>query len=420
MPKLTELDRYSIGVGDRFGQQAEPQLQACLLARAHGIRVTPVWNKSNREHLWIGSGPADTRAAAEAAVRRLSWRGPYHVDADHVTLATVERFLADCDFFTLDVADRIGERADNEAVSAFLRRHPELTAGVVVPRLEQPLQFSATPLERTACRYLSAVREAGRIYQRIAASKGEEAFVVEVSMDETDQPQTPADLLLILAALADEGVPLQTIAPRFSGRFNKGIDYLGDVEQFGREFKADLAVVEFASKQYGLPRSLKLSVHSGSDKFSLYPIMRRYLQTSGAGLHLKTAGTTWLEEVAALAESGGDALILCKQIYVQALDRLDELCAPYAAVIAIDRAMLPKAEQVSRWDPQQFVAALRHDPRNPGFNPHFRQLLHVGYKIAAEMGDRYLAAIKDHQEAIGRRVTDNLYRRHILPLFPQS
>ena len=162
-------------------------------------------------------------------------------------------------------------------------------------------------------------------------------------MDETDAPQTPPELLVILTLLADAGVYLQTIAPKFTGRFNKGVDYVGDLAQFEREFNDDLAVIAHAVKTYGLPKNLKLSVHSGSDKFSLYPIIRRALQRTGAGVHLKTAGTTWLEELIGLSEAGGDGLALAKEIYAYALEHVDELCAPYASVIDIDRAKIGRA-----------------------------------------------------------------------------
>ena len=163
-----------------------------------------------------------------------------------------------------------------------------------------------------AGKYLLAVRNAGEIYRHIASSKGENGFIAEVSMDETDAPQTPPELLIILAALADEGIQLQTIAPKFTGRFNKGVDYVGALPQFEREFNEDLAVIAYSIQQYGLPGNLKLSVHSGSDKFSLYPIIRRAMEKTGAGVHLKTAGTTWLEELIGLAEAGGDGLELAQ------------------------------------------------------------------------------------------------------------
>src|SRR5439155_17089146 len=163
-----------------------------------------------------------------------------------------------------------------------------------------------------------AVQEAGRIYCHIKRAIGRGRLIAEVSMDETDCPQTPPELLVILASIADEAIPVQTVAPKFTGRFNKGIDYIGDLAQFENEFNADLAVIAFAVKKYGLPKNLKLSVHSGSDKFSIYAAIRRALQRHKAGLHIKTAGTTWLEELIGLAEADGEGLVLAKEIYTEA------------------------------------------------------------------------------------------------------
>ena len=100
-----------------------------------------------------------------------------------------------------------------------------------------------------------------------------------------------------------------------------------------------------------------------------------------------------------------------------ALKRFDELCKPYAAVIDVDPAALPPAEAVDAWDGAAFAAALRHDPSCEAYNPSLRQLLHVGYKVAAEMGTRFVGALEDHADVIAENVTENLYRRHIHPLF---
>jgi hypothetical protein len=235
-------------------------------------------------------------------------------------------------------------------------------------------------------------------------------------MDETDSPQTPPELLIILAAIADQKIPIQTIAPKFTGRFNKGVDYVGDVKQFEKEFNEDLAVIAFAIAKYGLPPSLKLSVHSGSDKFSIYEPMRKALAKFGAGVHIKTAGTTWLEELIGLAEAGGDGLEITKEIYAYAMDHVDEFCAPYASVIDIDKAKLPSAAVVNGWSSKKFTDALRHDQKNPGYNPSFRQLLHVSFKVAAKKGDRYYAALKKHEAIVARNVTENLFERHMKPL----
>ncbi len=136
-----------------------------------------------------------------------------------------------------------------------------------------------------------------------------------------------------------------------------------------------------------------------------------------AGVHLKTAGTTWLEEVIGLAEAGGEGLALAKEIYAEALAHIDELCAPYATVIDIDRAKLPAAAAVDGWTSEQFVRALRHNPADGQFNPHLRQLLHVGFKIAAKIGPRYLKQLEACEPSIARNVTENLLERHIRPLF---
>ncbi len=355
--------------------------------------------------------------AADAAVKELGWKKPYHVDADHIRLETVDGFIASADFYTIDVADAIGQPAEPAAVTAFTDRHVNLTGRLKIPGIDNPFETTRADVERIAGKYLRAVQEAGKIYRHIAAAKGEGNFITEVSMDETDHPQTPPELLIILAAMADEKIPLQTIAPKFTGRFNKGVDYVGDIAQFEKEFNEDLAVIAFAVGKFGLPKNLKLSVHSGSDKFSIYAPIRRAIAKFNAGLHIKTAGTNWLEEVIGLAEAGGDGLALAKEIYAKALVKMDALCAPYAAVIDIDAAKLPSAQKVSDWSSSQFVAALRHDPRNPAFNPSLRQLIHVGYKIAAQMGDRYLKMLEACEQSVAKNVTENLYERHLKPLF---
>lgn len=411
------ISKFSIGVGDRFAHQATAQLRAFQAALAQGVQVVPVWNKSNREHNIIGSEPASVRAAADAAVKAAGWSLPHHVDADHIGLKTVDRFMAVSDFFTMDVADFIGQPAAPEAIKAFADRHPELTGQIKIAGIDRPLPGSRAEVERVAGKFLLAVQEAGKVSRHIAAAKGEGSFIPEISMDETDSPQTPPELLIILAAITDEKIPIQTIAPKFTGRFNKGVDYVGEVPQFEREFNDDLCVIAHAVKHYGLPDNLKLSVHSGSDKFSLYGPIRRALKKHSAGVHLKTAGTTWLEEVIGLAEAGGPGLALAKEIYAEALAHIDDLCAPYATVIAIDRTKLPDAATVNGWSSEQFVRALRHNQSDAQFNPNVRQLLHVGFKVAARMGRRYLDQLEACEDSVARNVTTNLLERHLRPLF---
>jgi hypothetical protein len=417
MPNSLLLPKYSIGVGDRFAHQAQAQLAACIMAAEQGVEVIPVWNKSNREHNIIGSEPSGTRAAADAAVKKLHWTKPYFLDADHINLSTVDRYLEPCDFFTVDVAELIGKPADEAAIDRFVDTHAELVGELTIPGVERSFHTDRQLVNAIVQKYLAAVQEAGRIYRKIEQRKGQGTFVTEVSMDETDSPQTPVELLIILAAISDEKIPIQTIAPKFTGRFNKGVDYVGDVAQFSQEFSDDLAVIAFAVGRYGLPENLKLSVHSGSDKFSIYGPIREAMKKFGAGVHLKTAGTNWLEELIGLAEAGGEGLKLAKEIYSEAYSHRDELCAPYAAVIDIDPAKLPAPDEVNKWSADQFVSALRHDPKSAAYNSSIRQLLHVGFKVAAKLGDRYLNLLRAEEPTIARNVTTNLFERHIKPLF---
>ncbi len=365
MNKYFPIGKYSFGMGDRFARQARAQLQTCARAASLGTDIVPVWNKSNREHVTIGSEPAQSRAAADAAVKALHWNKPYFLDADHIRLETVDRFLPHSDFFTIDVADWIAKPAPAEAVRRFLERHGELVGAIAIEGIHHPFQTTRTGVESIVNKYLLAVLEAGKIYRHIAQGKGAGNFVTEVSMDETDAPQTPVELLVILAALSDEGIPLQTIAPKFTGRFNKGVDYAGDVAQFEKEFNEDLAVIAFAVRKYGLPATLKLSVHSGSDKFSIYGAIRRALRRFGAGVHVKTAGTTWLEEVIGLAE-GAAAGWRWRRKFTPArwITRMN--CArPTRRCWTLIGIGCRRRPQVGRWTSEQFVSALRHDQKTP-------------------------------------------------------
>ena len=411
------LPKYSMGIGDRFAHQGKAQLAAFVKARQLGVEVTPVWNKSNREHLIVHSEPPSVRAEADAAVAALGWQGPYFVDADHIGLKTVDGFVATSDFFTIDVADFIGKPAGEDETRAFVAAHAKYAGSLRVPGIDRALDVTAERIQSIARKYLYAVKEAGKVYRHIEQAKGAGTFVPEVSMDETDQPQTPVELLFILAALGAERIPVQTIAPKFTGRFNKGVDYVGEVTQFEREFNDDLAVIAFAIGEFGLPANLKLSVHSGSDKFSIYPAIRSAIRRTGAGLHIKTAGTTWLEELIGLASAGGEGLAIAKDVYAQALGRFDELCGPYATVIDIDQAKLPPAGEVATWDGDRYARTLRHDQSSPHYNPHVRQLLHVGYKVAAQMGDRYTGALRANEAVVAQNVTENLFDRHLRRVF---
>jgi hypothetical protein len=124
-----------------------------------------------------------------------------------------------------------------------------------------------------------------------------------------------------------------------------------------------------------------------------------------------------LEELIGLAEAGGAGLDLAKEIYAEAYSHREELCMPYAAVIDIKPAKLPTPVEVGQWSSKQFVSTLRHDPNSPTYNSSLRQLLHVGFKVAAKMGTRYTDLLSVMEPTIAKNVTENLFDRHIKPVF---
>jgi len=412
-----QLGKLSIGTGDRFSHQGVAQLRAIMKANLTGLDISPVWNKSNREHQYVHSLPGDVRMEADAAVKALGFEGRYFVDADHINLGNVAPYVEASDFFTLDVASFIGKESKEEDIATFVASCEKYVGKLTIPGFKEPLIVTVELLKRIASDFLAATQQASEIYRFLKTAKGEGNFITEVSMDEVESPQTPVELLFILKMLANKGVPVQTIAPKFTGRFNKGVDYTGNIDQFAKEFEEDVLVIDYAVKQFGLPEELKLSIHSGSDKFSIYPVMAHVIKKYNKGLHLKTAGTTWLEEVTGLAVAGGEGLVVAKYIYAHSLGRKDELCAPYADVIDIDDTKLPSVEEVNTWSGEKFANTLRHIPGHPDYNPNFRQLVHVAYKVASEMGTKYTGLLDKYSDVIGTCVEENIYERHLKRLF---
>lgn len=414
---MKKLSKYSFGMGDRFAHQSKYHLQAIIDAASKGVDVTPVWNKSNREHTTIGSQPKDTLKAVEETIKSKNYNHQYFIDADHINLQTVEGFLDYANFFTIDVASYIGTKADEKEKDNFLKTVEKYITNLEVPGINEKFDISKSYVEELIDTYLYAAEMASKTYKIIEDAKGKGNFITEVSMDEVENPQKPSDLFFILAMLAFYNVPAQTIAPKFTGRFNKGVDYVGDVAAFRQEFEDNLMVIDFAIKEFNLPEELKMSIHSGSDKFSIYPAIKEITQKHDKGFHIKTAGTTWLEEVIGLAKAGGDALKLVKEIYAESLTDIDGLAAPYADVIDINKDELPTAEVTNKWSGQDFVDALLHIPNSEKFNPNMRQLIHVGYKLAADRIDEFNKQIIANKEVVGQCVYDNIYDRHLKRLF---
>lgn len=414
---MKKIGKYSFGIGDRFGRQGQAQLKAIIDAEKKGCEITPVWNKSNREHIIIGTQPDDVRQEADRTTRNAGFGRPYFVDADHINLDNAERFIESSDFFTIDVASYIGKRATDSEIERFLSGVARYSKGIKIPGIPRIRKCSNEMLVEIAEKYLFAAKKAGEVYRKIESAKGSGNFITEISMDEVAQPQSPVEIFFILKMLSDERIPVQTLAPKFSGRFNKGVDYVGDIKKFAGEFEQDLLVLSYAAGEFGLPENIKISVHSGSDKFSIYPVIGSIIRRHDKGIHVKTAGTTWLEEVIGLAESGNEALDFVKEIYAEAVERIDELCGPYADVIDIDKSKLPSAARVSGWNSRKFAASLRHDAKNPDFNQGMRQLIHIGYKLAAQRSEEFFRLLDKNEHIVEKGVYQNIFSRHLCPLF---
>jgi hypothetical protein len=414
---MKTLGKYSIGLGDRFGHQGAAQLKAIISAAEKGIEITPVWNKSNREHITIGTLPGDVRIEADIVTRNAGYLKPYFVDADHINLDTVVRFIDSSDFFTIDVASSIGKKATDDEIKEFVTGAEKYEGELTIPGTKLSFRISKSQIHLITEKYLYAAIRAGDIYRKIENSKGKGNFITEVSMDEVAQSQTPVEIFFILKMLASVNIPVQTIAPKFSGRFNKGVDYVGDPLMFAKEFEQDLLVINYAVSEFGLPENLKMSIHSGSDKFAIYPFIGSIIKKHDKGIHVKTAGTTWLEEVIGLAESGGEALDFVKGIYSGSYGKIDELCAPYSDVIDIKFSSLPSIKEVSEWSGKKFSASLKHIPGNSDYNPNMRQLIHVAYKLAALQMKDYFRLLESNEPTVSKCVYENIFDRHICRLF---
>ena len=412
-----KLHDYSIGLGDRFGHQGKALLTAIMKAEEKGINITPVWNKSFREHQITNTQPISVLKEAQEAVNTLNWKGDYYIDADHINLSNVEFFLDSCNYFTIDVVDYIGKNASKESTEKFIQNYNKYLGEIKLPICEKIISITTKDIKEFTEKYLTPIKEAKKIYERIAQKKGKDNFIVEISLDEAENAQTPIELFLLLNLIVEEGIPIQAIAPKFIGRFNKGVDYQGDLENFKEHFESILAIIQLLKSKFNLPKNLKLSIHSGSDKFSIYPIINKLMKKYDDGIHLKTAGTTWLEEIIGLALASDEGLEIVREIYQKAYERYNELCTPYAMVIDINKKLLPHPKEVSNWDGNKIVKKLQHNPFCEEYNPNFRQLFHIAYKIAAEMGSLFMNSIQKYEDIIAQHVTSNIYDKHIKPLF---
>ena len=284
----------SFGFGDRLGLATPGHIAA-----VRGSKFSPVFaQQSVRENLRTGRSPQQVLEEARRAVEACGWQSAWGADADHLkSVDDLPPFVeAGYTFFTVDPGAQVDNAADSDSLARLQEKAPNaeldrLTDRYLHPAGQQPWgEFDLENLLRAEVKYGRAIRLAAGMYRHLCQMK--DVFDFELSVDETDAPTTPLEHFFIASELIQLGVRFTSLAPRFIGRFEKGVDYIGDLQALETELARHAAVMA----HFG---TYKLSLHSGSDKFSVYPLIARHW---GERLHVKTAGTSYLEALRLLAE----------------------------------------------------------------------------------------------------------------------
>ena len=337
-PRLLGL-RTSAGMGDRLGLATLGHVRA---VRAAGGKIAPIFaQQSIREMTRTGRTPQQVMDDATWGVFTEGWQDGFGADADHLkTPADIDTCLAaGFTFFTVDPGAHVDTLPETASLSE-LRKLAEMLPDYLQPRASglmrrifdiegRSLHFDESILLKAAVKYGRAVAHVAIMYQHLEKSTGARPFELEVSVDETYQPTSHAEHLYIASELKRLGVKWVSLAPRYVGRFEKGVDYIGDLATFEADFAGHAAI----ARQFG---PYKLSLHSGSDKFSIYPIAGRL---SRGLVHLKTAGTSYLEALRTIAALNAD---LFREIYAFARQRYETDRASYHVSAELGRAPLPE------------------------------------------------------------------------------
>jgi hypothetical protein len=406
--------RTSAGMGDRVGLATPGHVRAVRLAGGktvvHGSStgIAPIFaQQSIREMTRTGRTPQQVMDDATWGIFQEGWQGGFGADADHLkTPADIDACLAaGYTFFTIDPGAYVNNRAETASPNQ-LRELAESLPGNLQPRLsgllgkdfdieELPVSFSESVLLKAVVKYGRAIAHVASMYQHLVEAAAGRSFEVEVSVDETDLPTSPAEHLYIATELQRLGVKWVSLAPRYVGRFEKGVDYIGDLVAFETCLAGHAAI----ARQFG---PYKLSLHSGSDKFSIYPAAMN--QTRGL-VHLKTAGTSYLEALRTIAALDVD---LFREIYEFARRHYETDKVSYHVSAELSRAPLPK--DVTDWLGllDQFDA---------------REILHVTFgsvltcKSAAGdwcFYDRFMDCLRSNPEAYASNL-EYYFTRHLTP-----
>ncbi|MCL5998767.1 MAG: tagaturonate epimerase family protein [Chloroflexi bacterium] len=365
--------RKSAGCGDRLGLATPGHVQAI---RACGAMAPIFAQQSIREMARTQRSPQQVVDEAMWGVFQEGWHEGYGADADHLkTTEDIDRCVAaGFTFYTFDPGVHVGHV---EGLSFDTLPWDKLETKPSDLLANYASQFDAATVKHAMLKYGRAIAHVTYLYRYLQGAMKGRPFEVEVSVDETEQPTSYAEHFVIAGELRRMGVEWVSLAPRFVGRFEKGVDYIGDLHAFESDCAAHVRV----ARHWG---PYKLSIHSGSDKFSIYPIVSRL---AGDMVHLKTAGTSYLEALRTVAY--GDPGLFQK-VYALAHDRYGEDRASYHVSADPARAPGPKLEGFA--EPDRLAAVLDQ------FDA--RQMLHVCFgSILAVYGDRIKAVLKQNEEA---------------------
>jgi hypothetical protein len=393
----------SIGCGDRLGLATPGHIRA---VRGAGRIVPVLAQQSMRENDRTGRTPQDVMDDAMWGAFQEGWREPWGADADHLkTTSDVDLCVAaGYTFYTVDPGDHVDNEAHTASLDVLRSKVHALpwhelqdTAEALHERylnrsfdLEGlALGFDHTTLARAAAKYGRAIAHTAGMYRHLAKAMGSRPFELEVSVDETDTPTSAAEHYFVATELQRLGVQWVSLAPRYIGRFEKGVDYIGDLGEFEDELAKHAAIARTLGPY-------KLSIHSGSDKFSVYPIFARH---AGDLVHLKTAGTSYLEALRAMAGVDPDFF---REVLAFALERYDTDKATYH--ISADPAKVPAPDDLAH---EQLASVLDL------FDG--REVLHVTFgSVLDRYGQRLLDMLDAHEEAHYVALEAH-FRRHLSP-----
>jgi hypothetical protein len=393
-PQVLGLKK-SVGLGDRLGLATPGHVRA---VRACGTGIAPIFaQQSIREMTRTHRTPQQVLDDAMWGVFQEGWRAGYGADADHLkTTEDIDSVVnLGYTFFTFDPGasvDDDGELSErklnelpwNELETTFI----DLRARYLGRRFDfehHQLEFDDARVRAAVIKYGRAIAHVTRLYRHLKSLMRGRDVEIEISVDETATPTSPAEHFIVAGELRRLGVEWVSLAPRFVGRFEKGVDYIGDLDAFANDFGAHMDV----ARHWG---PYKLSLHSGSDKFSIYPIAARL---AGDRVHLKTAGTSYLEALRTIAQI--DA-VLSRNIYALARERYPEERTSYHVSAELTRA--PRAEELS--DTALVTLLNQFDAR---------QILHVCFgSILAQYGEEIRAVLAEHEEAYATNLETHLAR----------